>query len=451
MPKLEQIVDPIAQANEPENAISLTEAGMMLEAQLKADPSLPIDSKNVRKMITLIGHAGEGKTAMIEQVLTRLGAEMAVFHMGSTIEEDNNGLPFIDQVKGITRLAKPEHVPCFSRVPISPSGLGVLVVEECLSGQMMHQNFLRSVIDRVWPNGDRMFPNWHVVGTTNPETSEYATVKAADRALASRLIFMLVRATSDEKMRYWAVHMQPTLPTIYNFLLAYHDVGNGVTISERDTNPEFNPIDCLDGRAWFNLADTVERSRAAGLPNRLIARSVRTHCGKEIETAFTDFLSKGSDPDEYPISHPRLLLGFNKDTGKYDDKDVIREEHARIGRWLSDEKKLPLVGVTKWGIKSFFRDENQLQRMKNDSQFYRLVLGNLCAFMLDMDKGGYAEHAADLCATVKDATPKTRDTFIRDVLNKIKGTSLEKKLISLHETYQEEKARAPEELVAVGD
>ena len=419
MNNAEQIVDPISQACEEGNQVSLDQGGRILKAILRPNPQIREEQdSDLRRMLVFIGHGGEGKTSRIHQVVAELGAELAVFHMGSTVEEDNNGLPFIDRETGITRIAKPEHIPCFTREPASPTGLGVLLVEECLSGQIMHQNFLRSIIDGVWPNGDRMYKGWKIIGTTNPETAEYATVKAADRALACRMHFVYVRATAEEKMRYWSGRMQPTL---FNFLLLNHVNNIGL-----------NVLDRLDSRSWYFLANDIEKVKLAGEGNKVISGMLRTHCGSEIETMFLAYLAKGSDPEQYPISHKKLLLG--------DDQEV-KDSLARIGRWIANNE-VPLLGATKWELKAFFKNNENLNQLKDDAKFCRLVTNNLSAFMIDLGKGGYAEHAEDLCHTLKEAASKIKFSFFTDVLKKIKGTPLEKTLLDLYEAHSDAKVRS---------
>jgi hypothetical protein len=405
------------------NQVTLAEAGMVLEDMLRDDPDFDDDrDENLRKMDVLIGHAGEGKTAIIDQVLTRLGAEKSVFHMGSTVEEDNNGLPFIDTANGITRLAKPEHVPCFSRAPESTTGLGVLVVEECLSGGTMHQNFLRSVIDRIWPNGDRMYEGWKVIGTTNPETADYSTVKAADRALASRMRFIHARATADEKMKFWASSGMGR--TVFNFLLMHHTGTTGI-----------EPVDALDSRAWYGLANRIERMKKAGRPYALIAKMVRTAAGSVMEGSFLSFLQKGNDPDEYPIDAATLLYGDR--TLHVPDKEKVGEELARVGRWAS-KAEVPLLGATKWAVKTFIGNSHVLKRLKDETEFYRLVRKNLKSFLIALGDGGYTEHAEDVCNHIKlqrEQHPK----FIYDVLDDLKGTDLEPRLMKLDDSRQQAK------------
>jgi hypothetical protein len=419
--KVEQVTDPIAMAMMEGNEVTLAEAGMILESVLKhdADRDDVIDD-NLRKMDVLIGHAGEGKTAIIDQVLTRIGAEKCVFHMGSTVEEDNNGLPFIDTANAVTRLAKPEHVPCFSRKPSSPSGIGVLVVEECLSGGTMHQNFLRSVIDRYWPNGDRMCDGWKVIGTTNPETAEYSTVKAADRALASRMRFVYARASSDEKMKYWAQSRMGR--TVFNFLLVHH-TGTGT----------LDPVDVLDSRSWYGLADKIECMVRDKHPNAMLARAVRTAAGTVMESHFIEFLKKGNNPDEYPVEAATLLYG-TRSLSNYDE-DAVGEELARVGRWTG-KGAVPLLGATKWSVKAFLGDEHILKRLKDDNEFYRRVRGSLSKFLVALGDGGYAEMAEDTCEHIKrlrDSHPR----FIYDVLDDLKGTNLEPQLIRMDDRRQQ--------------
>ena len=414
---MEQVVDPIAQATMEGNEFSLLETKGILKSLLKKTPSIPDDDENVRKLVVLIGAPGEGKTAILHESIDELGHEKCVFHMGSTVEEDNNGLPFIDQAAGITRIAKPEHIPCFTREPSSPTGKGVLVVEECLSGQIMHQNFLRSIVDRVWPNGDKMLPGWSVVGTTNPETSEYITVKAADRALASRMYFIFVKSTADERLAFWSGRMQET---VYNFLLLHH--------TSADT---FDPASRLDSRAWYGIADSIERLKADSHDNNTVAKSLRTHCGPEVETRFREFLTRGNDPDQYPISHAKLLLG---------DEDEVNESISRLGRWIKDNQT-PLLGATKWDIKAYLTKQSNLEKIKNDPKLYDTVVTNLCKYLVEACSNGTAEHADDVCSALMKAASKVDSRIIRDVLNGVKGTPAEKELINMNREYKAAKQK----------
>jgi len=411
------------------NAVTLQEAGLMLEAVLKACPSVRDDDENVRKMEVLIGHAGEGKTAMIDQVLARLGCEKAVFHMGSTVEEDNNGLPYIDRATGTTKLAKPEHVPCFYREPNSPSKMGVLVIEECLSGGTMHQNFLRSVIDRRWPDGTQMKPGWKIIGTTNPETAEYSTVKSADRALATRMRFINVRASVQEKLEFWSGRMQET---IYNFLATHSANGNLACF-----------VNVLDSRSWYGLADDVERMLVAGLPHHLLARAVRTAAGPIVEAAFFQYLKTGSDPECYPINAAVLLYG-----DKYlnsPDKDVCGESLARIRRWAKSEEvaasgdkvktKIPLLGATNWAVKSFITRAPIVARMRDDAAFEKIITKNLIEFMTILGESDIYELPEDLCVAIG----RIRETYPeleKAILKSISATPLGEKLWEIHSNYQ---------------
>jgi hypothetical protein len=297
--------------------------------------------------------------------------------------------------------------------------MGVLVVEGCLSGGTMHQNFLRSVIDRRWPNGDKMYEGWKVIGTTNPETAEYSTVKAADRALASRMRFIHARATADEKMKFWAGTKMGR--TVFNFLLLHHTGTTGI-----------NPVDALDSRAWYGLANRVERMVKFGRAHALIAKVVRTAAGSIMESHFITYLKKGGDPDEYPIEAATLLYG---DRGlKTHDKEAIGEELARVGRWAK-KQEVPLLGATKWSVKTFLGSNEIVKRMNDDSEFYRLIRKGLKSFLLALGDGGYTEHVEDVCNHVKGLREQ-HPRFIYDLLDDLKGTKLEPKLMGLDDSRQ---------------
>ncbi len=417
--------DILTEAWEQSSPFTMEEAKKFLASQIRGVPDIDDDDPDCAKCFLLMGHAGIGKTRMIHQVGALAEAEVFAYHHGATVEEDNLGLPYIKD--GVVCTAKPEHMPLFYREPTSPNGKGIFFQDEIFSGQGMgHQNISRMIIDRRH-GATAMKRGWYLCAATNPETVEYGTVKSVDKALASRMIILVLKPHQDEKLAYWSGKMHRL---VYQFLLL-------------SRGGEKSYIEALDSRSWYNLAHTIGKAHSARIGSETLVKLMKTHTTPEIANAFMEYLANGDDLDKYPIQAKNILLA---------EPGELKDQMARVGRWLSmdaqakdDSPAAPLLGATKFELVSWIRNESNQKLLANPSsekekdQAAR-VAENLSTFMVDIGTRGYSALVEDLIQAVRGVGGGNNNLFLRAVLHQIKGTKLEKKIIELFENYKTNKA-----------
>lgn len=363
------VSDVLSHAWQSRITYTLEEFKAELKLELASRPELD-GNADVSKCILALGEAGIGKTQAIRQALMEVGGEYLMYHHGATMEEDNAGTPFQEKIneRTITRIAIPDHLACFYREPTN--GVGALVIEEIFTGSTTgHQNQARQFIDRRF-GLHPMFPTWRVVATSNPESADYGTVKAADKALAKRMIIFPIKPTAAEKLQYWQGKMDDVL---FKFHLVNHL-----------ENLSF--VEATDSRSWMNISDSLSRRRMNGqwlAPIQSLAKLVSCHASRSVGAAFEEFLKKGNDPDEYPVSHMTLL------TGSGHEQKLV---HARFNKWMLN-RRTALIGATTWGLNAFLRTY-KVDALKGYNEEEAAV--NLAAYLRILCEVGYTDMAADI-------------------------------------------------------
>lgn len=384
---------------------TMEEAKQEIKYELASVDGISDDDPDVAKVILLMGPHGTGKTAITKQACIEARAEYAAYHHGATVEEDNHGLPVIEERNGIkvAGQAKPKHLPCFFRKPESESGRGALVLHEPFTGGIGHQNILRMMTERCH-NSDKMFPGWILVATTNPETAEYVTVKSVDAALASRMVILVVKPSNDEKIAYWSGRMHPL---VYKFLLLTH------------INKELNFIDKLDSRSWYNLADSIGRRQALGAGRDSMVRLLTTHAGIEVADGFNKFMEHGSDPYYFPIGAGELVAA---------DKARLKELLTRVRNWITNSKTdISLLGATNWDLGAWVRERSHNHTKVN--------VHNIGEYMQLLGTNGHIEFVDDLFQNARG------QPIMADLIKAAKGTPVETRIVEIFDKHSKEKAR----------
>jgi len=397
--------DILAQAWASGVTYTMEEAKQELKYELNSVDGINDDDPDVAKVMLLLGPHGCGKTAITKQACLEAKAEYAAYHHGATVEEDNHGLPVIEERDGIKVVgqAKPKHLPCFFRKPESESGKGALVLHEPFTGGIGHQNILRMMTERCH-NADHMFPGWILVATSNPETAEYVTVKAVDAALASRMVILVVKPSNDEKMAYWSGRMHPL---VYKFLLLTH------------CNKDLNFIDKLDSRSWYNLADSLGRRHAVGASRDSLVKLLTTHAGIDVADGFNKYMEHGNDPYYFPIGAAELISA---------DKPKLRELLSRVRQWISNAKTdITLLGATNWDLGAWVRERSH--------GYTKPMVGNLNEYMQVLGSNGHIEFVDDLFQNSRG------QAIMSDLIKLAKGTAVESRIVDIYEKHNKEKAR----------
>jgi hypothetical protein len=396
---------------------TMAEAQELLLSQIRPAPGIEDDDPDCLKAFMVEGPAGIGKSRMLRQVANRAEARLVSHHHGATVEEDNHGLPYVKE--GVVTNAPPAHIAPALQLPgENPDELVMLLFEEACSGSTSgHQNFFRMVIDRQF-HQTPLKRHCHIVGTTNPETADYSTVRSLDRSLAARLVMIHLKPTADEKLGYWSKRMDSYL---YKFLLLNH-LNAG----------KLDYVEALDSRTWFNLAHTLAKARHARIATNTLVKLLSAHAGKEIGASFADYAVHGEDPEKYPIGHKEFLTA---------DGDKLKDLLGRVGRWASDNQT-PLIGATQWDLASWIKDQTKDQTKDTSLSPGEIsrerAARNIAKFMIDIGTAGYA----DLARSMVDSLRKT--PFLRAVLSEIKGTPLEKKFIAVFERFEADKVEVKE-------
>jgi hypothetical protein len=360
---------------------------------------------DVSKCILALGEAGIGKTQSICQAVDEIGGERVLFHMGATMEEDNAGTPYQEGTNGdkVTKIAIPDHLACFYRAP--KGSTGVLVMDEIFTGSTTaHQNQARQFIDHRF-GITQMKPGWHIVGTSNPATADFHTVKAVDKALAKRMVWFPIEATAEEKLTYWTGRMDDLL---HKFLVLWH-------LEKRS----LDVVNATDSRSWMNLSDSIGRRRdpktgVLRCQPASLYKLMYNNVGKEIADTFEKYLKIGNDPDEYPIGHLDILRA---------DAKGIQELADRASRWAK-KKRAALIGATKWSLCGF------LHNGQNHDKVDERGVKNLAAFMKAIGTQGFADMVDSMLNQIG------RSALARKILGELEGSELEKKLQALIDSFE---------------
>ena len=251
----------------------------------------------------MIGHGGIGKTSAVEQACDLAGAEFWTTQVGANVYEDSHGLQKIDGDQTVHAAAA--HMKTLFRAPAT--GIGGALWDEVSSGDKMHQNDVRAMLDGFMDE-NKVHPGWVKFACTNPPLPEYGTVNDLDSANCARFEPICLEPTSEEKLRYWAKHMQPT---VYKFLLLHHADHNDM-------------VGYLSARLWDITADHVERLMLAGCGRNLIIKSVQAKTDKVVAEAFMRYMEAGNNLDKYPISARELVAA---------DPDTLRDMMVRVGKY----------------------------------------------------------------------------------------------------------------------
>ena len=383
---------------------TIEEAKQIVKAHLKALPGFNPTSISTKYGLLLIGHGGIGKSSAIEQAAYEAGAEFWTTQVGANVYEDSHGLQKIEtngDGKPMTVHAAAAHMKALFRQPqdLNKLGIGCALWDEVSSGDKMHQNDVRAMLDGFMDE-NKVHAGWVKCACTNPPLPEYGTVNDLDSAICARFEPICLEPTSEEKLRYWAKTMQPT---VYKFLLLHHADHNDM-------------IGYLSARLWDITADCVERMVLAGCGRALVIKSVQAKTDKVVAEAFMRYMEAGNNPDRYPIAARELVSA---------DADVLRDMMARVGRWTQHKEGTPLIGATKWDIVQWLKDKDNQSKLAD-----KKVANNISKFMIDVGSNGYTDLAFSMLDVIRGTN------LMRDIISQVKGTKLEKKFIEVYEKHQ---------------
>ena len=198
------------------------------------------------------GHAGIGKTSIVEQIANEKGYEFR-YVAPAQFEEmgDLIGMPYFDDQTGQTKFAKPDWVP-------THEGPGIILIDDVnraddriLRGIMqLLQNY--ELISWKLPKG------WQIVLTANPDGGDYS-VTSMDDAMITRMLHI----TMEFDVKEWAKWAEENTVDErgINFILSYPDL-----ISTGQNNPRsmtnffksIKPIDDL--RKNIKLLNILSKS-----------------------------------------------------------------------------------------------------------------------------------------------------------------------------------------------
>lgn len=358
------------------------------EAQLELKAELLSPQRDDRDNYCVLwsGEGGIGKSSAIAQVAAEAGCRFRSWHHGATIEEDNHGVQFRDG--DTTRWAVPEHLADLVDGKLDP---GILFIDEIFSGQTIgHQNFVRMLIDRKF-HGRTISPGWLIVGATNPETGDYLSVRAVDKALQDRMLVYHVEPSIEELLEYWDGKMPEK---IFTFLMLNNFDG------------KIGYLRALSPRNWMKLARAIERRMNSGVPADQIYKLMSINGSVELAGAFRVFLDRGANPDAFPLAFETILT-----KSKWLD---------RLAGWIAN-KRNALVAASNWNVAIGLRKRVAssappltMEQMKSVAEFL-FALGN----------NGFAEMAYNTMMGLRGSP------YLGMLLDIMKGTALFEKINAL--------------------
>lgn len=372
------------QTNQRPSTYTIKEAQAELKAELQNHQQR--DSRD-NYCLLWSGEGGIGKSSAIKQVADEVSCRFRSWHHGATIEEDNHGVQFRDG--NTTRWAVPEHLADIidSRDP------GILFIDEIFSGQTIgHQNFVRMIIDRKF-HGHDIAPGWVIVGATNPEGSDYLSVRSVDKAVSERMLTYHIEPSPEELLEYWSKTMPEQM---YAFLLINHHEG------------KLSILKALSPRGWMKVARAVDRRLKAGVSHEQIFKLLCVNGSIEMASAFKTFLTHGSNPDMYPLSYAEIV----KDTSWTN----------RVANWL-DKKRNGLIAASNWNLLLAMRGRAKRNELTKDE------INNAAEFLIAIGLNGYSEMSyttvLSLMGTVHMAAMSDRfkNTRLIDRLNQLLAES----------------------------
>lgn len=134
-------------------------------------------------VLLLEGGTGVGKSASVKQTAEEMGIHHVDLYLpNSEGMGDFLGMPVVDEEEQITRFRPPETLPQKTEKP------GVLCIEEVRSAHPAIAELLKSLLSTGVVGSYELPDNWHIVCTSNPETSEYTSVSSLDLAIEERWV-----------------------------------------------------------------------------------------------------------------------------------------------------------------------------------------------------------------------------------------------------------------------
>lgn len=162
-----------------------------------------VGSGAIRRVVpNLVGHAGMGKTQVVEQFGREVIGDYEPLHLGALDSPgDLRGMPDIREIDGdlVTIEARPHWFPDQRNRPI-----GVFHVDEPNRANPLVAPILYDFLIYGRVGRHVLPPGWMIVCTSNPVTDEYS-VTEMDKALMSRLLHVPVSVTPGEWLEGYAI------------------------------------------------------------------------------------------------------------------------------------------------------------------------------------------------------------------------------------------------------
>lgn len=358
---------------------TITQAKLDLKAELTS--AVVRDSRDNYALLW-IGEGGIGKSSVIRDTAAEVGCEYRSWHHGATIEEDNHGVQYRDG--DITRWSVPEHLESIFDLK---GKKGLMFIDEIYSGQTMgHQNFVRMLIDRQFHNR-KIDPGWVIIGATNPENSDYMSVRSVDLALSQRMLVYEIDPSNEELLEYWHLHMPEP---VRGFIKHYHFSGN------------LTFVKAMSPRNWMKLARAIERRLQAGFSIEQVSELMLSNATPELSASLAKYMRIGNDPMKHPLSFADIIHGNWGD---------------RMNAWIQENNQ-PLIAASQWNLLL------EMKRNPNPQSYADSHIKMIARFLEALG----AKHA-ELAYNVLTAMAASGLCYL--LLTTIKDTELSKKLNTL--------------------
>lgn len=144
----------------------------------------------------LVGHAGDGKTTVVEQIAKSMNGDIVTWRLGQTSDVgDIKGMPNLNENKQVTEFFPPAHLP--------KDGKGIIFLDEI---NRSHEDIIQCMFEFVERGRFESYKKpegWGIVAACNPATAEYLTNKAfQEKALLDRMVFITFEPTPQEWLEY---------------------------------------------------------------------------------------------------------------------------------------------------------------------------------------------------------------------------------------------------------
>lgn len=174
------------------NEVSIEQASALLEANINAS----IRGGGAPMNTLLHGSPGLGKSAIVQQLADKLGAELVDVRLSAIESSDLMGIPYVDQEMGVMRFSTPTWFP-------EDDKLTILFLDEIGNAPVATQHAAyRLILDRTITNGKKLGDNVAIIAATNLKSDKTGARELVPAANNRFSLHLFIRPSAEATLNY---------------------------------------------------------------------------------------------------------------------------------------------------------------------------------------------------------------------------------------------------------